>query len=367
MQTILLALLLAACAYQVVATILCRRFAKRTPRALSRAPEYCLVKPLLGPNPQTLSNVSRFLEQIGPVNTEVFLCSAQPGPEEWLSRHPQVRWLEVAANQSVNGKASSLGLSQSWWSGDVFIVSDADMLASPGYLQAVLAEFEDPKVGVVTCLYRGFSETLSPGGMLEALCIQDFAASVLVAEQTEGLAFCLGSTMAVRREALEDIGGFEALSEYLADDFQLGYRAVRRGWKVTLAPTMTETDLGSPRWGEAWAHQYRWLVTSRVSRPAGHLAFLVTQGFLWALLLAWWQPLWLGLWCCLRVALGTLQGAFLYSGAPRRVWDYLWFPLKDLLYLLLWGRSLVGQRVVWGRREITIDSSGRIVASRELA
>lgn len=366
-STVLLFFFFLSCGYQLVATILCLRFARRPVSPASKAPRFCLVKPLQSPRQESLEKLSQFLLQTKSAGAaDIYVCSACSGPLDWLEKHPQVTWLKVSANQALNGKASCLGLAQRYWSGEIFVVSDSDMAVKREYLEAVLGAFEDPKVGVVTCLYRGWSERPGPGALLESLCIQDFAASVLVAERTEGLAFCLGSTMAVRRETLEELGGFEKLAEYLADDYQLGFRAVQKGWKVALAPTMTETDVGSPDWSTAWAHQYRWMVTSRVSRPFGHAAFLITQGLLWATLLAWWQPLWPLFWCCLRVAAGGVQAKALTGVSENRFWESLLLPFKDLVFLILWARSLFGNRVIWGDRELEIGRDGRIVSSRKL-
>ena len=304
------------------------------------------------PESSTLENIERFVGSCGAVDHDVYLCSTRPGPVEWLESRPQFTWLRVEADQSLNGKAATLSESQRYWSGDLFVVSDADMLCEPDYLDAVLGEFSDPEVGVVTCLYRSEGEKgLRSGSVLERLCIQDFAASALVAERTEGIAFCFGSTMAVRREVLEQIGGFEALVPYLADDYQLGYRAVRKGWKVALAPTVLATDLGKPTFRQAWEHQYRWMVTSRVSRPGGHAAFIVTQGLLWSLLLFPVQPLWLLFWCFLRVAAGLFQGSLL---GGEGAWKSVFLPFKDLAFLVLWFLSLRGNVVYWGGDEVTI-------------
>lgn len=355
----------AACGYQLLAMVLAGRFARRLPKSSPARLRHSLIKPVRDGAPQSLKHIGDFLEVVWDGTSDVYLCSSASGPQEWLAAHPQVTWLKVASDQDINGKASSLGMAQRYWSGDILVVSDADMKVSGEYLQAVLGEFSDPKVGVVTCLYRGACSEFTAGGLLETLCIQDFAASVLVAEKTEGLAFSFGSTMAVRREVLEQIGGFEALSHFLADDYQLGYQAAKAGWKVALAPTMTETDLGRPGLKAAVAHQYRWMVTSRVSRPGGHLAFLLTQGLLWSLILSFWQPLWLLLWICLRIAAGVSQDRSLASPASRGWWS-VFLPLKDLVFLALWTTALTGNQVTWGDRRLTIDSDGRIVDSVKL-
>lgn len=355
-----------SCLYQFFTTWCASRFARR--RAL-RCPEdisFCQVKPVREPEESTLQALDSFWAQTASRAHDFYLCSSADGPRDWLGERPHFTWLKVEADQSRNGKAATLAQAQRYWSGALFLISDADMRCSGHYLDAVLGEFRDPEVGVVTCLYRGNSGSLGLGALFESLCILDFSSSVLVAERVEGVNFAMGSTMAIRRETLEQIGGFEALEPYLADDFQLGHRAGKRGWKVRLAPTVMETDLGAPSLRNALAHQYRWLVTSRVSRPGGHFAFIVTQGLVWAGLVALSSPAlggWLlALWSMVRIGCGSLQSWFLRPPeSPKAPWSTLLLPLKDLLFLVLWARSCWGSEVRWGEQKIEVDSEGRIL------
>lgn len=300
---------------------------------------------------------------------DVYLLSAAKGPADWLEQHRRATWLRLKAEQGQNGKAATLALSQPYLSGEIFVVSDADMWARPDYLARVLSEFQEAEVGVVTCLYRSTEPGLGDWcHLLEALCILDFSASVLVARRTEGISFAMGSTMAVRRQALEEIGGFGALVPYLADDYQLGHKAHQAGWKIALASTILETEPPKGELVKALSHQYRWLVTSRASRPGGHFAFVVTQGLLWSLLLIVCSPKWgvaaLATWASWRALMGGAQHLAL-AGSWRSLWQVLFLPWKDLLYLGLWFGSLGGRRVRWGEREIVIDSQGRIERSDE--
>lgn len=363
-----LVLLAISCLYQVAAALLASELKRQghAPIRWGKA-RFCQVKPLFRHSDRTLAAVQSFLEQPGAPSHDVYLCSADPAPADWLRQRPEVTWLRLQASQQENGKAATLAMGARYWSGDIFVISDADMWAAPDYLSRVLGEFENPEVGVVTCLYR--STAPRPGDwchLFEALCILDFSASVLVARRSEGISFAMGSTMAIRREALERIGGFEALTPYLADDYQLGNRAHKAGWKVALAPTILKTEPPGGLLSRALSHQYRWLVTSRVSRPGGHLAFIVTQGLLWAgcLLLAapdFGIPGML-VWLALRLACGWSSHRAL-GGELRDSWQVLFLPWKDALYLGLWMASLRGNVVRWGDREITIDSEGRILRS----
>lgn len=350
----------------MVAALLALSFARAsTVRPAGHARRFCQVKPVYGePSRRTLAAIETFVcqQEVGP--HEIYLLSASSGPAGWLASYPQVSWLQLKAEQSQNGKAATLAMGKPYLSGEIFVVSDCDMWAPPDYLARVLAEFEDPKVGVVTCLYR--STEPPPGDwchLLESLCILDFSASVLVARKTEGISFAMGSTMAIRREALEQIGGFEALVPYLADDYQLGNKAHKLGWKIALASTVLKTEPPQGKLVKALSHQYRWLVTSRVSRPGGHLAFVVTQGLLWAALLALSSPrlAFVGLlgWCFWRALWGGVTHRAL-AGSWRGLWQVAFLPWKDLLYLGLWFGSMWGNRVRWGERELVIDGQGRI-------
>src|SRR5439155_14575100 len=116
----------------------------------------------------------------------------------------------------------------------ILIVNDADIQVPRDYLAHVTGPLRDPKIGLVTCLYRARGE--STAGRFEALGVAtDFAPSALVARLVAVDEFAFGSTLAFRRADLERIGGFEAIAPYIADDYQLGHKLHALGLKCTLA------------------------------------------------------------------------------------------------------------------------------------
>ena len=144
---------------------------------------------------------------------------------------------------------------------------------------------EDDRVGLVTCLYRARASSIA--SKAEALGIAtEFAPSVLVARLLSESGFALGATMAFRTPDLQAIGGFAAIREYLADDYQLGARIAALGKSVVLADVVVETSLGAGSWRDVWKHQIRWSRTIRVSRPAGYFGYLVTQLTFWSIMAA---------------------------------------------------------------------------------
>ena len=173
---------------------------------------------------------------------------------------------------------------------EIIIVCDSDISVEPNYLKSVVSHFADPQVGLVTSLYR----TSDVHGIATAIEAIGFTAemipNVLVAQKLEGLAFALGASMAVRREALQDIGGFEELTDYLADDYQLGNKIHRAGWRIALDPCFVESVIKPENLMSVLSRQLRWARTMRVSRPGGYLASGITLPFPAALLASLLAP-----------------------------------------------------------------------------
>jgi ceramide glucosyltransferase len=242
---------------------------------------------------------------------------------------------------------------------DLLLVNDSDIVVEPGYLASVAAPLRDPQIGLVTCLYRGQSESWA--AHCEALGIAtEFAPSVLVARLLGQAEFALGSTMVFRADALRRIGGFETLAKYLADDYQLGRHIRQLGYRIEFAPVVVETHLGAESWAQAWQHQLRWSRTIRVSRPAGYYGYVVTHATLWALVALaageWWAG---AIALALRMIAGVLVGSAILKdrGVLRRFWL---IPLRDLFGFAVWAGGAFGNRVQWRDRSLQLAPGGII-------
>jgi ceramide glucosyltransferase len=171
--------------------------------------------------------------------------------------------------------------------------------------------------------------------------------------------------MVFRAATLERIGGFPAIANYLADDYQLGRRIAQLGYRIEFAPVVVETDLGGGAWGQVWRHQLRWSRTIRVSRPAGYYGYIVTHATLWALV-AMAAGEWVagGAALAIRTAAGVLVGAGILG--DRAVWREVPFiPLRDLWGLAAWVAGLFGDTVEWRGRRLRLSRDGRIAGAGE--
>jgi ceramide glucosyltransferase len=256
---------------------------------------------------------------------------------------------KLGANTKVSNLVHMLRVAQH----DLVIVNDSDIRVERDYLRRVTRPLANPHVGMVTCLYRGIANH-TVGSKLESIGIStDFAAGVLVARLIEGrIKFGLGSTLAFRRDDLEAIGGFEALVDHLADDYELGKRIAERGLEVRLSDVVVETFLPPYTLGGFCEHQLRWARTVRDARRAGYLGLLFTFGLPWALLTviaslgALWSWALLGVTIFLRVLVAGIVGDRVL--ADRQTMRLLWLmPLRDFVAVGVWLGSFCGNTIWW--------------------
>ncbi|HYO84203.1 MAG TPA: glycosyltransferase [Bryobacteraceae bacterium] len=240
----------------------------------------------------------------------------------------------------------------------VLAINDADIEVPPEYLQTLAAELEN--AGLVTCLYRANGGSIA--AEFEALGIAtDFAPSALVAPITGVREFGLGSTLALRADTLRQLGGFEAIQDYIADDYQLGKRVSLLGLPVKLSVMVVSTWLGAGTFAEVWRHQVRWARTIRLSRGA-YFGIPVTFATMWAAAaaLAGWWPAAAGL-LALRMGVGILCGlVVLRDPVTARLWWMI--PLRDMFGVAVWAAGAIGSTVEWSGRRLQLDGQGRIIS-----
>jgi ceramide glucosyltransferase len=242
----------------------------------------------------------------------------------------------------------------------VLIVNDSDISVPAHYIRDVTAPLSDPGIGLVTCLYR--AEAHDWPSRFEALAIAtDFAPSTLVARLFGVSEFGLGSTLAFRRGDLERMGGFHAIADYIADDYQLGHKLHALGLRNIISEVVVSTRLASGSWLGAWRHQVRWARTIRLSKGAGYTGLPITYASLWAAIAAlaglWWVALPL---VAIRIVMAMVCGWFLLGSAD--VWRYCYaIPLRDLCGVAVWAAGLFGHTVVWRDQRLRLDAEGRIV------
>jgi ceramide glucosyltransferase len=328
--------------------------------AAAALPPVSILKPLKGVDPEIYESFrSHCLQNYGDFEL-IFGASDPEDPAVASVRRLQAEFPErriemvVCANSpGPNVKVTNLAQMARAARHDVLIVNDSDIRVERDYLRQVTAPLQSESVGLVTCLYRGkAAPTL--GSRLEALGIScDFCAGVLAARQIEGgIRFGLGSTLAFRRADLQRIGGFEAIADYLADDYELGKRIADLGMDVVLAPNPVETFLPAYSIGNFLEHQLRWTRGVRDARPGGYFGLLFTFGVTWSVLAlalaggAVWAWALFAVVLMLRTGMAWVVGRTVLQDLQTT--GLLWLlPLRDLIATGIWVASYFGNTVNW--------------------
>ena len=372
------ALTVAGMGYFAAAMIAARMFAaSRRAGGADFAPGVSLLKSLKGLDPGMLDAFRSHCRQSYAGEFELLFGVSSPDDPaaaavaELQREFPQraIRLVECPARLGTNGKVSTLAQLAPLARYDFLLINDSDITVSPRYLERVMGCFASAAtggaktaapVGLVTALYRGRAHgTLA--SRLEALGIAtDFMAGVLLSKLIEGgLRYGLGATLAVRREALERMGGFEALVNHLADDYELGARVAQAGYRVELSSEVVETGVPAYGWRGFFDHQLRWMMTVREARLAGYVGLIFTHGLGWALLNAvasGLSPLsaWLlAMSFFLRLTLAMMVGAEVLG--DREVLPNLWLlPLRDVAAMGLWAAGFAGNTIVWRGERFTL-------------
>ena len=294
-----------------------------------------------------------------------------------------IRLVHCPGRMGINGKVSNLIQMLPYARHSHIIVNDSDILVPPDYLACVAAGFENPArparqthggrkpepVGMVTCLYRGRASR-NLWSKLEAFGVSaEFMPACLAATWVEGGAhYGLGATLAFTREALDAIGGFTAVADHLADDYQLSAEVIRSGRRVELASCIVETSMPDYVFGDFAAHQLRWLRAVKASRPGNYFGLMTTFGGLWCVLAlvasggSRWAWILFGVYAALRLAIVEMisRRVIQDSGARSGIWM---LPLREALTPLFWAIALIGNSVIWRGERFRLRK-GRLEAEK---
>ena len=369
------------CGMVLVAAIrfgLRRRREQRTPADF--LPSLSVLKPLHGTEPGMERNFESFFEQDYP-HFELLFCARQEiDAGLQLARRVGARYPQVVARYITcgepmpkfhNAKVYSLAKLDSEAKNDLFITSDADVRVEPDYLRRMVQTLKDPHVGLASCVYLGTAhEGAGLSSQLDAVGKSvEMTSGVLVADMLEGTKFALGATMAVRRKSFQDVGGFEELGQFYADDFVLGNRLAAQGTGVLLATHVIRLMVqDSPFW-LSFRNQLRWMQSTRRSRPWGHfgsgLTFAIPfglLGLLWGLLSG--HVLLGALWLVVTVVNRWVQAASILRALGDAQWmrGTLIYPLRDFLGFVIWLASYGGDNFYYRGKIYKLREGGRVEA-----
>lgn len=372
-QALCLAGVAASAIYYWLTWLACLRLHARKTRedVPASAPAVTLIIPLKSGDPFLERNLSCFCALDYPSCQIIFALESRDDPAfgaaskiAGLFPKADVSIVVCASRTGLNPKENNHANAYTRAKHDWIVLADADVVAAPDYLRRVTAPLQDPGVGLVTCPYRFIGQG-SFWSTLKALAIHaSFAPSVMLAAWLAPVRFGIGATLAFKREALEKIGGFPAVAEYLASDFWLANKISRAGYRALLIPYWLDIQIENLSWRDYLRYQLRWVRTMRQTTPWGFAGTLATHGLFWALgLLALRRADALS-WLIVAVvqASRVLTCVLIWNqaGIARLAGSLFLLPVHDLLATGFWLAAFSGNRVHWAGRVFKIGEGTRI-------
>jgi ceramide glucosyltransferase len=350
------------------------RFAGRSVAVSGEQPPVSVLKPLHGKEPGLYENLLSFVDQDYPAVQVVFGVrtpddAALPIVRRVVAARPD-RDIALVIDSRVSGrnlKVANLDNMLPATRYDVLVFADADMRVGRDYLAKVTAPLQDPRIGLVTCLYKGWPA----GGFwsrLGALHINfGFLPGALVGETIGAGGGVFGATIALKRSVLDRIGGLAAVRDELADDHRIGSAVREAGFVTMLSPYLVETSVSENRLQSLWRHELRWARTVRLMAPVGFAGSIVTYAIPVAVLAV---PIcgfsltslgFLAMSCALRWACSVTIGRVL--ALPLS--DLWLLPVRDLLSFAVFVTSFFGRSVAWRGQLFQVEPGGRILVERD--
>ena len=332
------------------------------PATNANLPAVSVIKPVHGLKPQLRENIESFFRQDYPQYEILFGADTADDAaleivQEVSARYPRVSSRIIVHGESPwpNPQTYSLHCLSKEARHGVIVATDSDVEVAPNYLREVVTPLLKPGIAMATCLYRGKNVGDFWSNQTAMLMSVEEPAGVLVANLLEGMKFGLGPTIAVRREALEQVGGYEKFYDYSANDFILGNLIHKAGYKVALSPHVIDHIVNQSTFRKMWQNQLRWRVTERYCRPKGYvgmgLIFAMPYGIVGLLaggLLGTWR---LGVASLGWAVINRMIEAYAVGWVAlrdRRLLRKLWlYPTRDLLGFVVWCVSFSGTKIAW--------------------
>lgn len=364
----LAALALLGAIYALISAAAVSRLLRRPAPESQSLPAVTLLKPLHSAEPLLAQNLESFFTQTYPAPVQIiFGIQNEADPaiaivQALRAKYPHLD-LDLVIDARLfgtNRKISNLVNMFPRAKHDVLVLSDSDIAVPPNWLRTVIAALAQPGTGAVTCLYSG----KSAGGLwarMAAMGISyQFLPNVAVGKEG-GLSHpCFGSTIAITRQTLIEIGGFEAFSGYLADDYEIG-RAVRdRGYSLPLPPLVVEHVCSEQSAKELLRHELRWNRTIRSINPSGHIGSVVIHAVplsLIAAVLLGFGPVSLAVLAAALGARAILKWRIDHHVGTKAGPVWL-LPLRDCISFVVFVGSLFGHSVHWRGERFDMHASG---------
>lgn len=334
-------------------------------------PSITLFKPVKGCEARTIECLTSWLEQRYEGKLQfLFGVASEEDPivpplRKLLQQYPHIdAELHICSqDKGFNKKVSTLIQLEPLATGEVWIVSDADVLVPENLLNELCTQMAEPGTVAVNCLYQlKTPPTLATA--FETIAVNaDFWSQVTQSLRLGEQDFCLGAVITVNAEAFKKTGGFTPLADLLADDYHIGHRLHQAGGKIRLSSLVVDSIAPKATFSQTWKHQLRWARTIRFERPIAYALSVLSNAGFWSI--SWLLlgqsnvrlPITITLLLIRIMAVHNLQKTLAHGEKTNFAWMA---PAKDLFQFAILVAAYIGSTVHWRGNIFTVHKGGKI-------
>jgi ceramide glucosyltransferase len=342
------------------------------PSSTGFSPPISILKPLKGLDDDLFDNLVSFCEQDYPDYEIIFCLEEAKDPALKLAEkikkmypHKKISIVIKEGDYALNPKVNNLVAAYRRSQFPYFLISDSDVRVDKDYLTEIIEHMEDQRVGLVSNLIRGI-DSRTIGALLENLHLNSFViGNVALLTTFFKIPVVVGKSMLIRRKTFEEIGGFDAVKNVLAEDYIIGQRMHKKGARVITSGHVINAVNHSRTLKQFLKRHARWGKLRWKLGVIGYVAEIISNAVFIAclsLVVLGPTPRSIALAAavfCLKIVGDYALGKRIRSA--HRCFHYCISPLKDIIIGFIWFVPFISRTVMWRRHKYKITKGSVLV------
>lgn len=161
----------------------------------------------------------------------------------------------VTRTVKIDAKAGNINNALQQSTGELCLVLDPDHVPLPGFLDPIVAHFEDPQIGYVQIVQAYYNQDAGWIAKGAAQQTYQFYGPMMMCMNSYGTVQAIGANCTFRRTALDSIGGHAA---GLAEDMNTAMHLHAKGWKSVYVPEVLARGLVPATLSAYYKQQLKW-------------------------------------------------------------------------------------------------------------
>lgn len=271
----------------------------------------------------------------------------------YLKNNPVLKYLETdIKNTKLVGKTRALSQAVSFARGEIIFTTDADIQVQSSWVRDML-KYYDKDTGVVSSY-----SIIKPNSIFSGIQAFDWIYLLTIASGSFGIGkpiSCVGNNMSYKKNAYDEVGGYEKIKFSVTEDFMLLqaiYRLKKWKTKFPVNPFIVNFTNPSISWSELYQQKKRWTKGGLDAKSLGILVGAISW-LTGLIMLSGWIFLDMKLYVLFLICKMLIDSLYVFPVLLkfRMLSCYLWLIFFELYYsvyvFLMPFALLFDRKIIW--------------------